>query len=142
MAVPASPHTRTLPHRTYSTGMPGIGSGPHARNIMSTETLVEDTIEIPGAPAIPGLRFRRYRGLEEIPAMANVARASRLADGVEEVDTDENMKQDYTNLKNCDPDKDIVIVEVNGEVVGYKRVTWWEELDGTRIYGHFGFLKP
>src|SRR3954454_3323510 len=109
---------------------------------MSTETLVEDTIEVPGAPAIPGLRFRRYRGLEEIPAMADAARESRLADGVEEADTHENMKQAYANLKNCDPNKDIVIIEVNGEVVGYKRVTWWEELDGTRIYGHFGFLKP
>jgi len=74
--------------------------------------------------------------------MADAARESRLADGVEEADTHENMKQAYANLKNCDPNKDIVIIEVNGEVVGYKRVTWWEELDGTRIYGHFGFLKP
>ena len=37
------------------------------------------------APPIPGLRFRHYRGEEDLPAMLAVYGSAHEADGVEEV---------------------------------------------------------
>jgi hypothetical protein len=39
------------------------------------------------APAIGGLRFRHYRGEEDLPAMLRVYSAAHEADGLEEVTT-------------------------------------------------------
>jgi mycothiol synthase len=110
---------------------------------MVTETLIkEDTLQVPGAPAIPGLTFRYFRGNEDFPKMVAVLDKAAEADGREEVHTVENMASTYADLKNCDPYRDAVLVEVDGEVIAYKRVYWWQELDGTYIYGHFGQLIP
>ena len=43
----------------------------------------EDTIDLPGAPDVPGLRFRRFRGPDDYAAMAAVGNASRVAGGQE-----------------------------------------------------------
>ncbi|MEO8287544.1 MAG: GNAT family N-acetyltransferase [Chloroflexota bacterium] len=109
---------------------------------MSANTQIENSIELPDAPAIPGIRFRRYRGEVDLPAMLEVVIAGTEMDGTERSDTLEDMTKNYSNLKNCDPYRDMLLVEVNGELVGYNRVLWEVELDGTRIYLHFGFLKP
>ncbi len=109
---------------------------------MTADTIAKDSVAVAGAPDIDGLAFRYFRGESDFPKLIAVLIASNLADGVEEINSVEDMASRYSNLKNCDPYKDVVVVEVNGQVVGYKRVTWWEELDGTRIYGHFGFLLP
>jgi len=102
----------------------------------------DEAIEVPGAPEMPGLRFRRFRGESDFPAMVGVFNASRAADGLDEVRTVEQMAQGYANLKNSDPYQDLVLIEVDGQVVGYKRIEWWAELDGTHIYSHFGFMLP
>src|SRR5437867_32269 len=108
---------------------------------MVMEIATEDSILVPDAPQLPGLRFRLFRGEQDFPLMITVAEASCDADGIERAFTVENMAATYANLKNCDPYKDCVLVEVDGEVVGYKRVDWYSELDGTRLYNHFGFLR-
>ena len=45
-------------------------------------------------------------------------------------------------MKNCDPYKDMVIVEVDGQIIGYNRASWWKELSGTYVYEHFGNILP
>ena len=109
---------------------------------MSTQTQIDDTIIMPGAPQIPGLLFRHYRGEADLPGMAAVTNAATDVDGTEYTVTVEDLGKEFSNLRNSDPQHDIVIVEVNGELVGYNRVEWWEELDGSRIYFHYGFVKP
>jgi len=109
---------------------------------MVTEIVVQDSLLIPGAPDIPGLTFRYFRGEEDFPKMLMVLDRSAEADGNEEVHTLENIRSNYANLKNCNPYRDAVMVEANGEMIGYKRVSWWQELDGTYIYNHFGNLVP
>jgi GNAT superfamily N-acetyltransferase len=74
--------------------------------------------------------------------MVEVFNASGEADRTERRAVLEDMAKSYSNLKNSDTQNDLVITEINGEIAGYSRVTWWEELDGTRIFAHFGFLKP
>jgi ribosomal protein S18 acetylase RimI-like enzyme len=109
---------------------------------MAADTRADEQIAVPGAPDILGLRFRHFRGKEDFPQMAEVFNAVHAADGLDGAGTAEDMEKVYANLRNSDPDKDMVVVEVNGKIVGYKRTEWWAELDGTHIYAHFGFIAP
>ncbi|MDQ2940768.1 MAG: GNAT family N-acetyltransferase [Chloroflexota bacterium] len=94
------------------------------------------------ALAIPGLGFRRYRGGQDLPAMLRVYRAAEAADGLEEVLTLEQLKLNYATLVNCDPARDILLAEVDGQVVAYSRVFWTELVEGGRSYQNFGFVHP
>jgi mycothiol synthase len=93
-------------------------------------------------PDVPGLSFRRFRGEIDFPLMLAVITESKDEDGIERVDNLEDIKRTYAHLTNCDPYQDMVFAEVNNEVVGYARVTWWTEQSGLWAYSHFGFLKP
>jgi ribosomal protein S18 acetylase RimI-like enzyme len=92
--------------------------------------------------AVPGLALRGYRGEEDLPAMLSVYTAAHEADGVEEVQTLDDMRRTYATLVNCDPDRDIFVAEVDGEVVAYARVFWQELVEGGRSYENFGFVHP
>ena len=94
------------------------------------------------APAIPGLAFRGYRGPEDLPAMLRVYTAAHEADGLEEVTTLEDLQRNYATLVNCDPARDILLAEVDGELVAYSRVFWTELVEGGRSYENFGFVDP
>jgi mycothiol synthase len=100
-----------------------------------------DTIDL-AAPAVPGLRFRHYRGEEDLAPMLEVWSAAREADEIDEVQTLEQMRLGYANLVNCDPARDITLVEVDGELVAYSRVFWQELVEGGRSYENFGFVHP
>ncbi|MBA2265056.1 MAG: GNAT family N-acetyltransferase [Chloroflexi bacterium] len=95
-----------------------------------------------GAPAIPGLRFRHFGGKDDLPAMLRVYSAAHIADGIEEVITLEQMKLNYATLVHCDPARDIVVAEVDGQVVAYARVFWNDLVEGGRSYENFGFVHP
>ncbi|MEO6294912.1 MAG: GNAT family N-acetyltransferase [Candidatus Limnocylindria bacterium] len=94
------------------------------------------------APAVPGLRFRHYRGEEDLPAMLRVYTAAHEADGLEEVTTLDQLKLNYATLVNCVPARDIVLAEVDGSVVAYARVFWTDLVEGGRSYENFGFVHP
>ena len=95
-----------------------------------------------GAPAVPGLRFRHFAGEGDFPAMLRVWSAAREADGVEEVTTLEQLRLNYSNMVNCDPARDVVMADVDGELVGYARVFWNDLVEGGRSYENFGFIHP
>ena len=99
-------------------------------------------LDVPGSPPVPGLRFRRYRGEEDLPAMLRVYGAAHEANGLEEVPSLEQMKLNYATLVNCDPATDLVLAEVDGEVVAYARVFWTDLVEGGRSYENFGFVHP
>jgi ribosomal protein S18 acetylase RimI-like enzyme len=98
-------------------------------------------IEMNGPP-VEGLGFRHYRGEEDLPAMLRVYGAAHEADGIEEVTSLEQLRLNYANLVNCDPERDITMAEVDGELVAYARVFWQELVDGGRSYETFGFVHP
>jgi mycothiol synthase len=100
------------------------------------------TISVPDAPSIPGLTFRCFRGEADYPAMSAVIDGSKEADGIERTDTVEDIARNYRHLFNCDPDRDMLFVEMDGQVAGYSRVWWQKELEGGRLYQHFAFLLP
>jgi ribosomal protein S18 acetylase RimI-like enzyme len=74
--------------------------------------------------------------------MVAVIDGSKYEDKIERADSEEDIAHNYRHLVNCDPYQDMLFSELNGVVIGYSRVTWKEELDGKRLYVHFGFLMP
>jgi mycothiol synthase len=100
------------------------------------------SLDLPAAPPIPGLTFRRYRGEADHPAMLRVYSAAHEADGLEEVSTLEQFTLNYATLVNCEPDRDILLAEVDGELVAYARVFWQDLVEGGRSYECFGFVHP
>ena len=92
--------------------------------------------------SIPGLIFRPFRGTEDYPAMVAVINAANVEDGVEEVESVEELANLFNHLANCDPFSDMLFTEVNGQLVGFTRVWWRADLEGGRIYWHLGYLLP
>lgn len=103
---------------------------------------ITDAITVPGAPDIPGLAFRRFRGEEDYAPMVAVLEGVREADQGDQMATVEEIANTYEHLTNCDPEHDMIMAEGDGRLVGYTRVTWWQQDDGTRIYISLAFLLP
>lgn len=99
-------------------------------------------ISLPDAPQISGLSFRGFQGESDYPKMVAVIQGSKDADQIERVDEVEDIIKNYRHLVNSDPYQDMLFAEIDGEVIGYQRVFWYEELDETRIYKLFGYLLP
>lgn len=109
---------------------------------MTPEVRPSKTIEVPDAPALPGLAFRRYRGEEDLPRFKAVFDGSKDADEVWWSHTLEEFQAEYRHLVGCDPDKDILVTEVEGDVVGYVALHRMPELDGVVTYRHHEWLLP
>ena len=109
---------------------------------MSGQNMVSERIRVPEAPEIEGLVFRGFRGESDYPHMLAVIEGSKEVDQIERTETLEDLANNYAHLTNCDPYQDMLFAEVDGQVVGYSRVTWWTEDSGNWIYLHFGFLLP
>jgi mycothiol synthase len=101
-----------------------------------------DSIHLPSAPALAGLRFRRFRGDSDFPHMVPVANACFAADKTEIVRAVDEIRKSYAELVNCDPYEDMILAEMHGELIGYVRGWWWTELAGPTIYCHLGFVTP
>jgi mycothiol synthase len=97
---------------------------------------------LPDAPDIPGLRFRRFRGETDYPAMVAILEACNRADQIDHTDTVENVAAAYRHLVNCDPQKDMLFVEINDTLIGFGRLWWVLKSDGLRAYMHFALLLP
>jgi mycothiol synthase len=94
-------------------------------------------------PEIPGLVFRHFRGAEDFPLMVPVAVASATADGEDNIATVETVTKQYESDYSLDPGRDMIMVEVAGELVGYFRCWWYAELgDTSRSYVSWGCLLP
>ncbi len=89
-----------------------------------------------------GVSARNYLGEKDLPGMYEVVMASMTADGLEEYETFEDFKAGYEHLVRCDPEKDILIVENDGRVIGYTRVYWNDVKEGYLRYQHLSNLLP
>jgi len=99
-------------------------------------------IEVSGAPKIDGLVFRRYKDKSDYSVMSSVGKSSWEADGVENIETEEELANEYDNLSNRDPSSEVVIAEVMGEPVAYGRI--WPEPDssGELVFWHIAHVVP
>lgn len=108
----------------------------------TTQTHTTDLLQVPNAPQLPGLSFRRFRRASDLPKMLVVADAANQADQIDEKETLEELTHYYDHLKNCDPVRDMLMAEVDGELVAYSRVWWEQDQQGTYLYRHFGVVHP
>jgi mycothiol synthase len=100
------------------------------------------TINVPEAPAIPSLSFRRFRGEADYPVMVAILDACNAADGLDFINTVDEVAWVFAHLTNCDPVRDMVFAEADGETVAFSRVWWAEEDTGERLYKSLGFVRP
>ena len=92
--------------------------------------------------AAAGLRVRGFAGPEDYVGLAAANQRSRDGAGIEQVVTAEAMARDYAHLVNCDLDRDLLVVERHGAIVGYVRVEWRDLEDGTRGFTAIVMLDP
>jgi ribosomal protein S18 acetylase RimI-like enzyme len=107
-----------------------------------TTAVPDDSIPVAGAPALPGLRFRQCRGRDDYPAMVAVCNASNAADGIEWTASLATFAQQYAALTGSDVRRDVLVVELDHQIVGYSRVECWPDQDGRRTYVQSGYLLP
>lgn len=106
-----------------------------------SETSSNELIVLSEAPKIDGLIFRHFRGEADYPGMITIWSTLRQAGHFEGSNTVEDLAIDYRHLYNCDPAKDMIFAEVNGEMVAYSRV-WWDDESNCRVYYHFIHILP
>ena len=109
---------------------------------------MNDAIQLPHAPGIPGLRFRHFRAGRDFEHMSAILRASAEVDDTERSETPEDLENYFAHLTNCDPYTDMIFAEVDpghgGEpqVIGYARGAWRMEASGERRYMFFVRILP
>jgi len=106
---------------------------------MSTDNYSRSIIEVPEAPAILGLTFRRFRGESDYPHMVAIKNKSKKVDNEEFSDTIEDIARSYRHLTNCNPYKDMFFAEINEEIIGYSRV-WWNKVQDDNKIIYFQFV--
>jgi GNAT superfamily N-acetyltransferase len=104
--------------------------------------MTSSALSMPGVPAVPGLTFRRFRGKTDYRVMVSILDACNAADQLDYVNTEEEVAWVFAHLTNCDPQRDMLFAEVNGETVAFSRVWWVEESTGERLYISLGFVRP
>lgn len=91
-------------------------------------------------PDVPGLRLRHFAGPRDYTGMTAVSNDSRLADDDDFLQTLESLSSYYDTIEGRF--RDVVIVEIDGRIVGYGRIEPAEEVDGTRVVHMICFLVP
>ncbi len=108
---------------------------------MKTIQVKSNTIQVEGAPEIPGLFFRKFRGEEDYPHMAAIINSAYQADGDKDISTVEQIERSYNHLQRSDTDKDMIFAEVDGEPVAYGRCQWaLVQEDPQDFYQYFLFV--
>lgn len=97
---------------------------------------------VPEAPSISGLSFRRLGDEPDFKVLANVIQRSRDADLFDLVETAEDLANGFRHLQNCDPSKDMLMVEVKGTPVGFCSCEWHDRMGGVRTYEQTAHLVP
>ena len=100
-----------------------------------------EAVQVAGAPAIPGLRFRRLRIPGDFEAIARIGNDGRIADGVDWVQSAGQVAAQMTPTGGFDPVADTVIAEVDGTCVAFV-MTQWRLRDGMRTYTNDGAVLP
>ena len=95
-------------------------------------------IEIPGAPAIDGLVFRRFHGDTDPGAFAALASQCAPGDSLSEY-----VEEEATgDLASFDAQPNAIFAELRGELVAYGRAAWYPTYAGQMIYHHTVRVRP
>ena len=98
-------------------------------------------LDLPGAPGIPGLRFRAFRDLADYEPMAAVMGVAARADGIPWLPSAESLRIENEGDDGISPPDDIVFAEIDGiavAVAGSDRVV----RDDVPTYEIWGAVDP
>jgi mycothiol synthase len=93
-------------------------------------------------PEVPGLALRHVRAPGDYPRMNAIANATRAATGSDFTTTDEQFQLFYERPSDFDRERDVVIVEIDGRIVGYVRGGIHQEVGGPRIHEITPMIDP
>jgi ribosomal protein S18 acetylase RimI-like enzyme len=88
------------------------------------------------------LTTRGFRGEVDYPVIWEIIKGCRLADNMQHLMTLEDVSSNYAHLYNCDPDRDMLFVEVDGTAVAYTRVFWMINAEGTWLGEQAAYVLP
>jgi mycothiol synthase len=97
---------------------------------------------VPALSQLPGVDFRLFRGESDYPHFARIITAFAIGEGTDRVETTEGLAAHYDHLERCDPERDLLVAEVDGRPIGYSRVWWDDEAGGPRTYSQVCFVDP
>ena len=118
------------------------GAQVRSRPMSSPHRALSTNCVVPHRPDVPGLRFRRWRGFEDLVGMSAANQRARDDLGIEDVIDLDAMTRTYSHLDHCDLSTDLVIVEArwSDDRLPPRRV---EDLtNGSRQFFSFGILDP
>lgn len=105
-------------------------------------------IQLPDGPPLTGLAFRRFADASDFAEMVTVIEACQEYDQVDPlsseagVPTVTELKDLFSHAENIDLTQDMLLVVLDGVVIGFQWVRWWIQADDTRIYYHRGRVIP
>lgn len=108
----------------------------------------EKTVQLSDAPAIEGLEFRHFQDASDFAALVGVIEACQEYDQVDPLSSEaglptvDELARSFSEADNIELDKDMLLVCVNGQVIGFQWIRWWEQADGTWVYYHRGRVVP
>ena len=89
-----------------------------------------------------GIRYRPYRGPEELAGMAAAEARLRAQLGLMRGINLAAMEHQFAHLVNCEPETDCLVVERDGAAAGYTQAEWHDLADGDRIYEIKTVVEP
>ena len=87
-----------------------------------TNTNAEILREINFRPEVENINLRQFKEPDDIPALASMMRESLGADGINPAVTEGVIPLALGRLENFDIEKDMLVAEVEGILVGYVQV--------------------
>lgn len=99
-------------------------------------------LELPGAPAIAGLRFRRYSGSSDIAGMARVIRAANAANEESEYVSDDYLRSQVDNPSHLPPTEARLLALVEDTIVACSEIEYADTTAGVRNYSSYGHVHP
>jgi mycothiol synthase len=96
-------------------------------------------LQLTDSPQIAELRFRRFRGESDFPAMVAVTRGMKERSYATSA---EDLANDFRHMEGFTPRDDVLIAEVGGRMIGWARVWRTKDPTGLTLYNNFVNLLP
>ena len=99
-------------------------------------------LDLPDAPAIPGLRFRTYAARPDIGPLRDLLRAVNRVDGDTQEWTYDELRLGLEEWTHVDPREDRLLAFVGEQLVAGSNIDWLDSNDGRRFYQSVGHVHP
>ena len=103
--------------------------------------MIDTRIQLPDAPAIPGLRFRMFDPGRDYDAFVELVGEANRADGVDYLPSVEGLRNDHEHGGEYDPRRDLILAEVESDLVAAAE-SIVRTRDGIGVHQVEGWVRP